>query len=100
MNSSLKSRLNSKLRELPCYLMGFCCSKDIKSLDSNTFVLDNRSIILNYHTLTGNYTNFIKNMLNGKVTLNESQLEDYQRKNALRVNRKFSEEAYLYSDID
>jgi hypothetical protein len=89
MNSSLKSRLNSKLRELPCYLMGFCVSKDIKSLDKDNFVLDNRSRIFNYHISTGDYKCFIKNMWNGKTTLNESQLEKYQREDFIRTHDKF-----------
>lgn len=62
MSKFVKSKLNSKVLALPGYLMSLCVSKDIEVIDNNTFVLDNKGAILDYHISIGNYANFVKNM--------------------------------------
>jgi hypothetical protein len=87
MNSSLKYKLEQQYHELPGFLMGICLLKNIEVIDGDNFVLNDRKVILDYHTLTGDYKGIIKNMINGKVTLNENQLEKYQSKDFVRRNK-------------
>ncbi|MEK6832410.1 MAG: hypothetical protein AABY32_00035 [Nanoarchaeota archaeon] len=99
MDKFLKSKVNSKFLVVYTGLAGLCKSKKIEVIDSDTFILNNRKLILDYHILTGDYNGMFGNLFRGKATLNELQLEEYQRKNFVRVNGTFSEEAYLFSDI-
>ena len=68
-------------------LIGICKSKKIEVIDDSTFVLNKRGLILDYHFLTGDYQNLIQNLRKGKATLNEKQLEEYQRKDLVRNYR-------------
>ncbi len=74
-----------------------CASKKIKVIDANKFLLDNRKTILDYHALTGDYKGILKNLLVGRAILNESQLEEYQRKDFVRTYGEFS---YGFSFFD
>jgi hypothetical protein len=91
MNKFLNSILDPRILELPIDLACICASKKIKLSDKvnledkNTFILDNRELILDYHKLTGDYRGIVKHMLFGKAILNERQLEEYQRKDFVRV---------------
>jgi len=87
-----------KAKDLDIDLICICASKRIKIIDKNNFVLDNRKLILDYHFLTGDYTGLIKNLIWNKATLNEKQLEEYQRKDFIRVHGEFGR--IIYSDVD
>ncbi len=90
MDKYLKSRLDSKLLDLPANLGVICRRKKIEVIDKETFALNNRRLILDYHFLTGDYQCFLGNLLKGKAILNENQLEEYQRKDFVRVNGNFT----------
>lgn len=101
MDKYLKSRLDSKLLTLAGHLGGICRRKKINVIDKDNFVLNNRKLILDYHTLTGDYTNFVKNMIHGSAVLDEEQLGRYQSKSFGRAcGGEFSEAGFLYTDID
>ena len=78
--------------------MGICLLKNIEVIDSDNFVLNDRKVILDYHTLTGDYNCFLKNIIKGKVTLNEKQLEKYQGKDFERRNKDNWQQFALWSD--
>jgi hypothetical protein len=83
MNEYIKSRLDNRLLEFG-HLGGICRRKKIEVVDKDNFVLNSRQLIFDYHTLTGDYEGMFKNLLKGKATLNEIQLEEYQRKDFVR----------------
>ena len=66
--------------------------------DENTFILDNRKLILDYHKLTEDYNGFAKHILLGKAILNEEQLEEYQRKDFVRVYTPYADQFALWDD--
>ena len=76
-------------------LGGICMIKRIEVDNKNRFVLNNRESILDYHTLVKDYKGIVRNLLIGKAVLNESQLEEYQRKNSERDTEKFSRGLYF-----
>jgi hypothetical protein len=104
MDKYLSSRLDPKILELPIDLACICASKRIKLADKltpedeNTFILDNRKLILDYHKLTGNFRGIVKHMLFGKAILNEEQLERYQRKDFVRVYTPYADQFSLWDD--
>lgn len=100
MDKFLSSRLDSKILKFAGHLRGICRRKKIEVVDRDTFVLNNRKLILDYHKLTGDYKGIVKHMFLGKATLNEVQMGNYQSRDLVRVNGEFSEEAYIYSDVD
>jgi hypothetical protein len=100
MNKYLKSRLDSKLLELAGHLAGICKRKKIEVADRDTFVLNSRKLIFDYHTLTGDYKCLVKHLLLGKATLNEIQMGNYQSRDLARACGEFSLEGFLYTDVD
>ena len=100
MNEYIKSRLKPKLLELAGHLGGICRRKKIEIVDRNNFVLNNRKLIFDYHTLTGDYNGMFMNLLKGKANLNEIQMGNYQSKDFGRNLGKFNLEGFLYTDID
>jgi hypothetical protein len=100
MNEYLKSRLDPRLLELAGHLAGICKRKKIEVVDRDNFVLNSRRLIFDYHTLTGDYNEFFKDMIKGKANLNEVQMGNYQSKDLARACGEFSELGFLYTDID
>jgi len=105
MDKDLKSRLDPRILELPIDLVCICASKRIKLADKinpddkNIFILDNRKLILDYHILTGSYKGIVKHMLLGNAVLNEKQLEEYQRKDFVRVYSPHANEFAMWDDF-
>jgi hypothetical protein len=98
MEKYLKSRLDSKLLELAGHLAGICKRKKIEVVDRDNFVLNNRKLIFDYHTLTGNYDGFLKNIIKGKSVLNEVQMGNYQSKDFARANKDNWEQFALWDN--
>lgn len=102
MDKSFKKKFSEAALKVGADLAVLCIMKNIDIIDDNKFVINNRGTILNYHTLTGDYKGIFMNLLKGKTTLNETQLEEYQRKNFIKCNGRFNYniEDLIYTDID
>ena len=90
MNHIEKNTGLENISNLDINLACICASKDIEVIDENNFVLTDRRLILDYHILTGGCKGIFKNLLRGKATLNKNQLEEYQRKDFVRVHGEFN----------
>jgi hypothetical protein len=104
IDSLLREKLDPRILELDINLACICASKGIKLAEKSgirgkdTFLLDNRKLILDYHYLTGDYNEILKNMLKGKAILNENQLEEYQRKDFVRVYKDDADKFAFWDD--
>jgi len=104
MDEFIKERIAPEILELPIDLASICVSKRIRLAekknpkDENKFILDNRQLIMDYHKLTGNYRNFVKNIITGNAIVSEEELEEYQRKDFVRVYTPHADKFALWDD--
>jgi hypothetical protein len=105
IDAFLREKLDPRIVDLDINLACICASKKIKLADKvnlkdeNKFILDNRELILDYHKLTGDYKGFAKHMLLGKAILSEDQLEEYQRKDFVRVYTPYADQFAMWDDF-
>lgn len=77
MNKTDYSNLE-KIIQLPDGQAHICAVKNIKVIDENTFLLDNRKVIREYRKLTRDYSGWFKSFFTGKLVLNAGKIENYQ----------------------